>query len=87
MIAIGLRDSEKIELLLPAELNGHEAAFLNAVDAIRQIADIATPGREIEVRRNCSASCLAKAISDKTGLSTLRKHGAGLPFSSGEKGV
>ena len=35
IIAMGLRDSKKIELLLPAELNGSEAAFLNAVDAIR----------------------------------------------------
>ena len=38
MIAIGLRDSQKIELLLPAVLNGHEAPFLNAVDAIRSLA-------------------------------------------------
>ena len=69
LIALGLRDSGKIELLLPSELNGHEAAFLNAVDAIRQIADISTPGREIEVRRNCSASCLAESyLTDRNRL-------------------
>ena len=69
LIALGLRDSGKIELLLPSELNGHEAAFLNAVDAIRQIADISTPGREIEVRRNCSASCFAEGyLTDRNRL-------------------
>ena len=52
LIAIGLRNSQKIELLLPSVLNGHEAPFLNAVDAIRSLADISTPGRQIEVVRN-----------------------------------
>jgi NADH-quinone oxidoreductase subunit F len=52
LIAIGLRNSQKIELLLPSGLNGHEAPFLNAVDAIRVLADISTPGRQIEVVRN-----------------------------------
>ena len=52
LIAIGLRNSQKIELLLPSVLNGHEAPFLNAVDAIRSLAGISTPGREIEVVRN-----------------------------------
>ena len=52
LIAIGLRNSQKIELLLPSVLNGHEAPFLNAVDAIRSLAGISTPGRQIEVVRN-----------------------------------
>ncbi len=57
LIAAGLRDSHKIELRLPAELQGHEAALLNAVDAIRSLAQIATPGRQIEVQRNCTPGC------------------------------
>ena len=52
LIAIGLRNSQKIELLLPSVLNGREASFLNAVDAIRALAGISTPGRQIEVVRN-----------------------------------
>ena len=43
LIAVGLRDSRKVELRLPAELNGREAAFLNAADAIRTLAQVATP--------------------------------------------
>jgi NADPH-dependent glutamate synthase beta subunit-like oxidoreductase/ferredoxin len=57
LIAIGLRDSGKIELRLPAELTGREASFLNAVDAIRSLAQIAVPGRQIEVVRNSLPSC------------------------------
>ena len=43
LIAAGLRDSGDVELRLPAELNGHEAAFLNAVDAIRSLAPVSRP--------------------------------------------
>jgi NADH:ubiquinone oxidoreductase subunit F (NADH-binding) len=43
LIAAGLRDSRTVELRLPAELTGHEAAFLNAVDAVRSLAQISTP--------------------------------------------
>lgn len=69
MIAIGMRNSEKIELLLPAGLNGHESAFLNTVDAIRTLAEIATPGRKIEVLRNSSPGCWSEGHpSDKTRL-------------------
>jgi NADPH-dependent glutamate synthase beta subunit-like oxidoreductase/formate hydrogenlyase subunit 6/NADH:ubiquinone oxidoreductase subunit I len=69
MIAIGMRDSERIELLLPAELNGHEAAFLNTVDSIRSLADIASPGRQIEVLRNSRPGCRSEGHpSDKTRL-------------------
>ena len=57
MIAIGLRDSLKIELRLPAGLTGHELAFLNAVDAIRSLAQVAVPGRQVEVLRNSRPSC------------------------------
>ena len=45
LIAAGLRDSRTIELRLPAELTGHEAAFLNVVDTIRSLAHVAAPGR------------------------------------------
>ena len=57
LIAAGLRDSHKVELHLPAELTGHEAAFLNAADAIRGLAQIAVPRRQIEVVRNRRPSC------------------------------
>jgi NADH-quinone oxidoreductase subunit F len=57
LIAIGLRDSVNVELRLPAELNGREAAFLNAADAIRTLAQVATPGRQIEVHRSGRTSC------------------------------
>ena len=45
-IALGLRDSLTIELRLPAELTGHEAALLNAVDAIRSLANIQAGQRQ-----------------------------------------
>ena len=57
LIAIGLRDSGKIELRLPAELTGHEGPFLNAVDAIRSLAQISVPGRQVEVLHNSQPSC------------------------------
>ncbi len=69
LIAIGLRDSQKVELLLPSELVGREAAFLNAVDAIRSLADITTPGRQIEVLRNSRPGCWSEGHpSDRTRL-------------------
>jgi hypothetical protein len=57
LIAAGLRDSLKVELRLPAELTGHELAFLNAVDAIRSLAQVAIPRRQVEVIRNSRPSC------------------------------
>jgi NADH-quinone oxidoreductase subunit F len=57
LIAAGLRDSLKIELRLPSELTGHELAFLNAVDAIRSLAEVDIPRRQVEVQRNCHPSC------------------------------
>ena len=57
LIALGLRESGNVELRLPAELNGHEAAFLNAVDAIRSLAKITVPRRRVEVRRGCRPGC------------------------------
>ncbi len=57
LIALGLRDSDRIELRLPADLTGHEMAFLNTVDAIRSLAQIAVPGRHVEVVRNSRPSC------------------------------
>jgi NADH-quinone oxidoreductase subunit F len=57
LIAAGLRDSLKVELRLPVELTGHELAFLNAVDAIRSLAQVAIPRRQVEVVRNSRPSC------------------------------
>ena len=57
LIAAGLRDSFKVELRLPSELTGHEVAFLNAVDAIRSLAQVAIPRRQVEVLRNSRPSC------------------------------
>ncbi len=69
LIAAGLRDSRKVELLLPAELTGREAAFLNTVDAIRSLAQITTPRMQVEVQRNCRRSCWAEAnAADRSRL-------------------
>ena len=57
LIAAGLRDSLTVELRLPAELTGHEAALLNAVDAIRSLAQVAIPRRQVEVVRHSRPSC------------------------------
>ena len=57
LIAAGLRNSLTIELRLPVELVGHDAAFLNAADAIRSLANIQVAQRRLEVRRNCKPSC------------------------------
>ena len=57
LIAAGLRDSLKVELRLPSELTGHEVALLNAVDAIRSLAQVAIPRRQVEVLRDSKPSC------------------------------
>ncbi len=57
LIAAGLRDSLEAELRLPAELTGREAAFLNAADAIRSLAQVAIPRRKVEVLRDSRPSC------------------------------
>jgi NADH-quinone oxidoreductase subunit F len=69
LIAAGLRDSLRIELRLPAELAGHEAHFLNAVDAIRSLAHVAVPRRQVEVLRDSRPSCWAE--TDTTDRSRL----------------
>ena len=56
-IGAGLRDSLKVELRLPAELTGHEAALLNAVDAICSLAQVAVRRRQVEVQRDSRPSC------------------------------
>ena len=69
LIAAGLRDSLKVELRLPPELTGHELAFLNAVDAIRSLAQVAIPRRQVEVVRNCRPSCWGEAqTTDRSRL-------------------
>ena len=84
LIAAGLRDSRKVELRLPAELNGHEAALLNAVDAIRSLAQVAAPSRQIEVLRNCKPSCWGErpAKRRRHDWSTRRRRGVGSPCCS-----
>ena len=57
LIAAGLRESLKVELRLPEELTGHEAAFLNTADAIRGLAQVAIPRRQIEVVRHSRPGC------------------------------
>ena len=52
LIAAGLRDSLTVELRLPTELTGHEAALLNAVDALRSLAHLTTPRMQLDVRRD-----------------------------------
>ena len=64
LIALGLRNSLTIELRLPAELVGHEAAFLNAADAIRSLANIPVAQRRIEVVRDCKPNCWSEAPPD-----------------------
>ena len=69
LIAAGLRDSLTIEVRLPAELVGHEAALLNAADALRTLANIQVAKRRIDVQRNCKPSCWAEpATSDASRL-------------------
>ena len=64
LIALGLRDSMTIELRLPTELVGHEAAFLNAADAIRSLANVQVAQRRLDVLRDCKPSCWAEAGAD-----------------------
>ncbi|NWG31874.1 MAG: FAD-dependent oxidoreductase [Rhodocyclaceae bacterium] len=57
LIAAGLRDTDQVILRLPAELTGQEAAFLNAVDALRRGGFSAGRRLRVEVRRNSKPSC------------------------------
>ncbi len=57
LIAAGLRETGKVELRLPAELTGHEAAFLNAIDSMRARGYLGGRRLQIEVLRNCLPSC------------------------------
>jgi NADH-quinone oxidoreductase subunit F len=69
LIAAGLRDSLRIELRLPSELTGREAALLNAVDAMRALAQIATPTRRLEVLQDRLPSPWAdRSVTDGSRL-------------------
>ena len=57
IIALGLRNSGTIELRLPEDRAGHEAAFLNSVDSIRSLARITKPGRSLEIKRVSRPTC------------------------------
>ncbi|MDO9244520.1 MAG: NAD(P)-binding protein, partial [Rhodocyclaceae bacterium] len=52
LIAAGLRDTTKIEMLLPAELTGQEAGLLNALDTIRARGFLGGRRIKVEVRRD-----------------------------------
>ena len=60
LIALGLRDSTKVELRLPAGLTGAEAGLLNAADAIRALAQIPVSRRQVDVQRDCRPGCWAE---------------------------
>lgn len=57
LIAAGLRDTTRVELRLPAGLTGREAAFLNAIDSIRQRGFAGGRRLEVEVIRNAEPGC------------------------------
>jgi len=57
LIAAGLRDSRKVELRLPAELTGREAALLNTADAIQSLRQVSAPRIHVEVQRNSRPGC------------------------------
>ena len=60
-IALGLRNSMTIELRLPAALTGQERSLLNAVDAIRAMANIQAGQRRIDIQRQCGPSGWAES--------------------------
>lgn len=68
IIAAGLRNISKIELHLPDELQGREAAFLNTVDEIRLLAKITTPQWQIEVLYHCKPSCWIEGQNNNNSL-------------------
>ena len=84
LIAAGLRDSRKVELRLPAELTGREAALLNAADAIRSLAQVAAPAPAGGGAARQPAELLGRGASPPTGhgWSTRRRPGAGSPCCS-----
>jgi NADH-quinone oxidoreductase subunit F len=69
LIALGQRDSGTVELRLPAALTGREAAFLNAVESIRALAQVSSLRRQIEVVRNCRPGCWSeRSVGDASRL-------------------
>ena len=56
LIAASLRDSRKVELRLPAELTGHEAALLNTAEAIQRLKQASVPHIQLQVQRNSRPS-------------------------------
>ena len=69
LIAAGLRDSRKVELRLPAELTGREAAFLNTAEAIQRLKQASVPHIQLEVLRDSRPSCWGEGqASDRSRL-------------------
>lgn len=63
LIAAGLRDTHKVELRLPAELTGHEVAFLNALDVIRRQGYAGSRRLSVDVKRNCRPSVWSEGFA------------------------
>ena len=84
LIGAGLRDSRTVELRLPAELAGHEAALLNAVDALRSLAHVeGAPASTSTYERDSQASCWGEGRpADAAGWSTPPRPGVAWPCSS-----
>ena len=84
LIGAGLRDSRTVELRLPAELAGHEAALLNAVDALRSLAHVeGRPASTSTYGATAGPAAGAKAGPPTTpGWSTPPRPGVAWPCSS-----
>jgi NADH-quinone oxidoreductase subunit F len=69
LIAAGLRDSRTVELRLPAELTGFEAALLNTAEAIQSLKQVSTPHIQVKVQRNRQRSCWGEGqVTDSSQL-------------------
>jgi len=67
LIAAGLRDAKRVELRLPPELTGREAALLNALDAIR-LRGFPANRLRVDVRRNSLPGCRSDGHADGNHL-------------------
>jgi NADH-quinone oxidoreductase subunit F len=69
LIAASLRDSRTVELRLPAELTGCEAALLNTAEAIQSLKQVSAPQMQVQVQRNRQRSCWGEGqVIDRSRL-------------------
>ncbi len=98
LIAAGLRDSLTVELRLPSQLIGRESPLLNAVDAMRSMAQVASPRRQVLVLRDCPPSPLTEETDDtrlvhtpetwcRLALSFARESGRGASLLTLRRGM